>query len=142
MMIEHENALDLFQRVHIKDEERYPSLIDRLNRSYQLFFPNASNHRHGQLIEFFDQHRIRTKHFLHAFISDYLQFIRYREDLLRHPFQSRETLVHSSPRANKDSVESDVPVLQTRFQSDRSITFLYIDTEFQECPFDHPRVHW
>ena len=136
-MIEAESALDLFQRLQLRADA---SFVERLNRSFHFFFPEKNVGR-AQLVELFAKNRRATKTFLHQLIADYLQFVDERDDLLRQPFQKGETL-SSSPRANKDSVESDVPVLRTTFDEQRPITFVYIDTESRECPFDHRRVRW
>lgn len=140
-MIENESALDLFQRLRTKPEQRIPTLIERLNRSFRLFFPHGVGR--AQLVEIFSKNRTSTKRFLHRFLFDYFQFVDDRDDFLRRPFEQGE--IHSnSPRANnKDSVESDVPILQTTtFDSTRLLRIFYIDTEFNENPFVHRRIHW
>lgn len=139
-MIKHESAFDLFQRLNIKDENKYQVVIDRLNRYYQILFPNGFNNQ-GQLIELLDNNRIITKTFLHGFISDYIEYIKYRNELLLLPLKSEEVL-SNSPQANKGSVESEMPRLQMKFNYDESIHFLYIDTEYKECLFNSELVQW
>ncbi|UJR09859.1 hypothetical protein I4U23_014081 [Adineta vaga] len=139
-MIQHETALDLFQRLTIQDETKHQFLIDRLNRYHQLFFPkNLQNQNY--LTEFLDQNRMMTKTFLHNFISDSIEYMKYQNELLLLPLKSEE-IIFSSPQANKDSHTSEVPTLQMKVNYDKSITFLYIDTEYKECPFDSEYVQW
>ena len=88
---------------------RYECIIDRLNRYHQILFPNGFNNQ-SQLIELLDKNRIITKIFLHGFISDYIDYMKYRNQLLLLPFKSDEILLNS-PQANKDSVESNILVL-------------------------------
>ena len=140
-MIKHESALNLFQRLNVKDDPKYPLIIDRLNRYYHLFFPNGLHRHRGQCIELLDSDRSATKTFLHGFITDYIEYMAYRNDLLRLPVKSNEIL-SMSPRANKDSVGSEIPILQTQLTYDESLTFLYIDTEYKHCPFSSELVHW
>ncbi|CAF1337293.1 unnamed protein product [Rotaria sordida] len=139
-MIKHETAFDLFQRLNIKDENKYEFIIDRLNRYHQILFPNGFNNQ-SQLVELLDKNRTITKIFLHGFISDYIEYLKYRNELLLLPLISEEIL-SNSPQANKDSVESDVPTLQIKFNYNESITFLYIDTEYKECPFNSEFLQW
>jgi hypothetical protein len=68
-------------------------------------------------------------------------YMKYRNELLQLLFKSEE-MVSNSPRANEDSVESDVPTLQMKFNYDQSIVFLYIDTEYKECPFESEFIQW
>ena len=136
-MIEHESAFELFQRLHSNDK----TTIDRLNHYHHTLFPNGFTHTHAQLIEVLDADRMATRTFLHGFISDYIDCMSHRNDLLRLPFQSQEIL-SNSPRANKDSDGSDVPVLQATLNCNESITFLYLDTECKECPFDNEAIQW
>ncbi len=140
-MIKHESAFDLFHRLNIKDGNKCDDLIiDRLNRYYEILFPNSFNNQ-SQLIELLDNNRIKTKQFLHGFISDYIDYMKYRNELLLLPFQSQEIL-SNSPRANKDSVESDISTLQMKFNYNQSIIFLYIDTEYKECLFNSEFIQW
>jgi len=139
-MIKHESAFDLFQRLNIKDENKSELIIDRLNRYHEILFPHGFNNQ-SQLIELLDNNRIRTKKFLHGFISDYIDYMKYRNELLLLPLKSQEIL-SNSPRANKDSVESEIPTLQMKFNYDQSILFLYIDTEYKECPFNSEFIQW
>lgn len=140
-MIKHESALNIFQRINVKDDEECSLIIDRLNRYYHLFFPNGFSPHQGQCIELLDNDRTATKTFLHGFINDYIEYMAYRNDMLHLPVKSNEVL-SLSPRANKDSVGSEVPILQTKLNHDESLTFLYIDTEYKQCPFDGDIVHW
>lgn len=137
-MIKDESAVDLFQRLNNKKENRYESMIDRLNRYHEIIFPRGFQ---NQLVELLDKNRIVTKRFLHGFIGDYIEYRKYRSDLLLLPFRTDKTL-SNSPQANKDSVESEIPTLQLKFQYDRSIVFIYIDTESKECPFESEWIEW
>lgn len=139
-MIKNESAFDLFQRLNIKDENKCESIINRLNHYYEILFPNGFNNQ-SQLIELLDNNRIITKQFLHGFISDYIDYMNYRNQLLLLPLQSEE-IISNSPQANKDSVESDIPTLEIKFHCDKSIIFLYIDTEYKECPFNSQLIQW
>ncbi|CAF2019928.1 unnamed protein product [Rotaria magnacalcarata] len=140
-MIQHETAFDLFQRLNIRGDDQYQSIIARLNRYYEILFPNGFNTQ-GQLIELLDNNRIITKTFLHGFISDYIDYMKYRNDLLHLPLKSEEIL-SNSPRANKDSAQSTISILEVQLNFNESITFLYIDTEFKECPFnDSKYIQW
>ena len=139
-MMKHESALDLFQRLHINDDSKYQVLIDRLNRYHQIFFPKDLREQ-GHLVELLDKNRTVTKAFLHGFISDSIEYMRHRNELLLLPLKLEET-VFSSPQANKDSLVSEVPTLQMKLTYDQSITFLYIDTEYKECPFSDEFVQW
>jgi len=139
-MLKHESAFDLFQRLNINDENKYQFIIDRLHRYHQLIFSNDENNQ-GQLIELLSNNRIITKTFLHGFISDYVEYMKYRNELLLLPFKTEEILLNS-PQANKDSVESEIPTLQIKLNYDQSIIFLYIDTEYKECPFNSELVQW
>jgi hypothetical protein len=139
-MLKHESAFDLFQRLNINDENKYQFIIDRLHRYHQLIFSNNENNQ-GQLIELLSNNRIITKTFLHGFISDYIEYMKYRNELLLLPFKTEEILLNS-PQANKDSVESEIPTLQIKLNYDQSIIFLYIDTEYKECPFNSELVQW
>lgn len=139
-MIKHETALDLFQRLNASNTNPSEFIIDRLNRYHEIFFPNGAIHR-AQIIDLLDSQRLMTKRFLHGFLSDYIEYLNYRNDLLQLPWQSEETL-SNSPRANKDSVESNVPTLQMKFNFDQSMICLYIDTEYKQCSFDHPSIQW
>ena len=140
-MIQHESALELFQRLHSNDKTKHQSTIDRLNRSHHTLFPNGLTNTHAQLIEILDADRTATRSFIHGFMSDYVDYTSHRNDLLRLPFQSQEIL-SNSPRANKDSDGSDVPVLQATLNCSESITFLYLDTECKECPFNSETIQW
>jgi hypothetical protein len=139
-MIKHESAFDLFQRLNVKEENQCELIIDRLNRYHELLFPNGLSNQ-SQLIELLDNNRMITKRFLHGFLSDYMEYMKYRNESLHLPFKSEE-MVSNSPRANKDSVESEVPTLQMKFNYDQSIIFLYIDTEYKECPFESEFIQW
>jgi hypothetical protein len=139
-MIKYESALDLFQRIQIKDVSDYSCLIDRLNRYSHLLFPDDS-HNQGHLAELLDQHRTTTKKFLHGFISDYIEYWNHREALLKMSLQSNAFLSHS-PQANKNSSGSNIPKLQPNMSYDESLMFLYIDTEYKACPFHSDRVQW
>lgn len=139
-MIKHESAFDLLQRLYIKDERRYQSIIDRLNRYHQILFPNNVNNN-GQLIELLDKNRTLTKTFLHGFISDYIEYMKDRNELLLLPLKSEDTLLNS-PRANKDIIQLEIPALQMKQNYNESIVFLYIDTEYKESPFNSEFIHW
>jgi hypothetical protein len=139
-MIKHESAFDLFQRLNIKDENKCELIIDRLNRYHEILFPNGFNNQ-CQLIELLDNNRIKTKQFLHGFIFDYIHYMKYRNELLFLPFKSDEIL-SNSPQANKHSIESKISTLEIKFNYDQSIRFLYIDTEYKECPFNNEFIHW
>jgi hypothetical protein len=140
-MLKNESAFDLFQRLNVKDENKYQIIIDRLNRYYEILFPHGFNNQ-CQLIELLDNNRIITKQFLHGFISDYIEYMKYRNELLLLPLKSEEIILSNSPQANKDSVESDIPTLQMKLNYDELITFIYIDTEYKECPFNNELVQW
>ena len=139
-MIKHESAFDLFQRLNVKNEINYQLNIDRLNRYHEILFPNGFNNQ-PQLIELLDNNRTMTKTFLHGFISDYIEYMKYRNELLLLPFKSEEIL-SNSPKANKDSVGSEMPILQAKLNYNESITFLYIDTEYKECQFNSDFIQW
>lgn len=140
-MIKHETAFDLFQRLNIKDNNQCQLTIDRLNRYNELLFPNDLNNR-GQLIELLDNNRPITKTFLHGFISDYIDYMKYHNELLKLSFKSEEILSHS-PRADKNSDDSEISSLQMKLNSNESIHFIYIDTEYKECPFDNNEfIEW
>ncbi|CAF3755164.1 unnamed protein product [Rotaria sp. Silwood1] len=139
-MIKHETAFDLFQRLNIKDNNKYQLVIERLNRYHPILFPNGFNNQ-GQLIELLDNNRIITKTFLHGFISDYIEYLKYQNELLLLPLTTDEIL-SNSPRANKDSIEFDIPISEIKFNYNESIRFLYIDTEYKECPFNSEFIQW
>ena len=139
-MIKHETAFDLFQRLNVKDENKYQLIIDRLNRYHQILFPNGFNNQ-GQLIELLDNNRTITKTFLHGFLSDYIEYMNYRNELLLLPLTSQEIFLNS-PQANKDSIESEIPTLHMKLNYNESITFIYIDTEYKECPFNSEFIQW
>ena len=136
-MIKHETALDLFHRLRVNDKNEYQSHIDRLNYYHKILFPNGFHNR-GQLIELLDNNRTVTKLFLHNFMLNYIEYIKYRNELVCLPFKSNEILLNS-PQANKNSIESETPILQTKYES---IHFLYIDTEYKECPFNSDLIEW
>ena len=81
-MIKHESALDLFQRLNVENKNPSELVIDRLNRYHEVFFPDGTIHR-AQIIELLDSHRLR---FLHGFLSDYIECLNYRDDLLQLPW--------------------------------------------------------
>ena len=139
-MIKSETALDLFQRLNVQNRNPSEASIDRLNRYHRILFPNGSFTR-PEIIELLDSDRLITKRFLHGFLSDYMEYLNYRNDLLQLPWQT-EDIPMNSPCANKDSVESDVPTLQMKFNFDPSIIVLYIDTEFKQYSFDSPSIQW
>ncbi|CAF3623612.1 unnamed protein product [Rotaria sp. Silwood1] len=139
-MIKHETAFDLFQRLNIKDNNKYQLVIERLNRYHPILFPNGFNNQ-GQLIELLDNNRIITKTFLHGFISDYIEYLKYQNELLLLPLTTNEIL-SNSPRANKDSIESDISTLEMKLNYNESVSFLYIDTEYKECPFNSEFIQW
>ncbi|CAF0882166.1 unnamed protein product [Adineta ricciae] len=139
-MIEHETALDLFQRLTSQDDTKQQLLIDRLNRCHQLLFPTYAQ-KHACLTEVLDQNRTMTKTFLHDFIFNSIEYMNYRNELLQLPFKSEE-INFNSPQANKDSLRSEKPPLQMKLDYDESIIFLYIDTEYKECPFISDYVQW
>jgi hypothetical protein len=136
-MIKSETASDLFQRLNSQPSE---VIIDRLNRYHQILFPNGSVIR-PEIIELLDNNRLITKRFLHGFLSDYIDYLTDRTDRFQLPWQTDDILMNS-PRANKDSVESDVPTLQIKSHFDSSIIFLYIDTEYKHYSFDSPSIQW
>ncbi|CAF5035304.1 unnamed protein product, partial [Rotaria sp. Silwood1] len=88
-MIKHETAFDLFQRLNIKDDNKYQFIIEHLNRYHQILFPNGFNNQ-GQLIELLDNNRTITKTFLQGFISDYIEYLKYRNELLLLPLTSEK----------------------------------------------------
>ena len=138
-MLAHESAVNLFQRLNRKTENRYDEIIQRLNRYHDLLFPHGFQ---NQPIELLDQHRFETKRFLHGFIRDYVDYIKSRNELLILPFQTQD-MFSNSPQANKDSVESEIPTLEFKFNYDQSIAFIYIDTESKECPFENNNtIEW
>lgn len=139
-MIKSETASELFQRLNTQNRSPSDVIIDRLNRYQQILFPNGSFIR-PEIIELLDTNRLITKRFLHGFLSDYIDYLNDRNDIFQLPWQTEDVLMNS-PRANKDSVESDVPTLQLKSNFDSSIIFLYIDTEYKHYSFDSPSIQW
>ena len=136
-MIAQESGVDLFQRLNIKDENRYSELVDRLGR----FFPNGFQWERGEFIEYLSNDRMKTKKIINEFLDDYLELIKLGEESFNVVLKEVENL-SQSPQANKDSVDSEIPILSSRFHFDRSVTFLYIDTEYKESMFNTDRIHW
>lgn len=136
-MIKNESAFDLFQRLNIKDDNRYQTIINRLNHYYEILYPNTH-----QIIELLDNNRRITKEFIHDFISNYIDYMNYRNQLLYLPLESEEMILNS-PQANKSSTQSNISTLDMKFHSNQSVIFLYIDSEYKECPFNQSEfIQW
>lgn len=140
-MIKNESCLDLFQRFKAKDDNLQSTIIHRLEKSIGRFFPNGFNDERGELIEYFDENRIKAKINLHRFIDDYLEYLEVRRKSWNLRATTNEPMVQS-PRANKTFLQPKKENSDRKIQLDRPLKILYIDTEFKECPFNSDRVDW